>query len=68
MRCPATEVNLQSAAKDMLRPSGDPLGLLQRTYPAAAQVLDGRTIALGGPDAKGGYMVRPGRHCSPRRA
>ena len=60
IRCPATEVNPATAARDMPGPpvgDDDPPGLLKRAYPdATAEVGELGRMALGGSEAKGGYM------------
>ena len=60
IRCPATEVNPATGERDMPGPpagSDDPPALLNRTYPDAKAVVgELGEMALGGPDAKGGYV------------
>ena len=61
IRCPATEVNPATAVRDKPGPPvgvDDPPSVLQRTYPDATADVGGEIgqMALGGPNAKGGYM------------
>jgi uncharacterized protein YcbX len=62
IRCPATWVNPTNSEQDI-----DPPSLLRDLYPEASTVLDGKKMALGGKESRGGFMglyarvVRGGR-------
>jgi len=51
IRCPSTQVNPGSAVRDLDIP-----GKLKELYPDAQTIVDGNPMALGGVDAKGGYL------------